>query len=197
MTEGGSVTDNGSARNRRKSSRSVLWFILLSGGGIIAMMLGAVLHETLGLATPFLFSGSVYLLLNTQKEKLKRSTIYVSWSEITAFLGVLFLELGAHIDECLGGGVLLYLYIAVLAALFAFANIITSGEILKFSGIAKILVLVAVAWMFGRLAALELERVRYESHSSRSVQVQSPSTPPTELRTTTPTNDSPYRCTQQ
>lgn len=177
MTEGGSVTDNASAETCRKSSRFVLWFILLSGGGIAAMMLGAVLHETLGLAAPFLFSGSVYLLLNTQKEKLKRSTIYVSWSVVTAFLGMLFLELGAHIDECLGCGVLLYPYIAVFASLLALANIITSGEILKFSGIAKILVLVAVAWMFGRLAVLELERVRHESHSSRSVQVQSPSTP--------------------
>jgi len=200
MTESGSVADNVSKKRRGKGNKSIFWFKLLLCSGIATTIMGVflpkifgltstsdlnptapsaveVLCGIFGLVTPFLFGAAIYFLLNTQKEKLKRSTIYILWSVGTAFLSVLFLEMGLHIDESLGGG-LPYLYIIAFAALLAFANIIVTGEILKLSGIAKILLLLVAGWMLGRLGVLELERVRQESHKLHSVQVQSPIAPP-------------------
>ncbi len=176
MSKDTGISGNVSTQCLRKRSSFFLWPIVLSCVGAVALLLGQVLLETIGFAAPFLFSASVYLLLVAQKEKLQRSTIFVLWAIITAFLGVLFLELGIHVKEWLGDTTLIYPFIAFLLSLFAFAHILITGEILKLSGIAKILLLLVAAWLFGRLGVLELEMLRKESQNMNSVQVQSPST---------------------
>jgi len=200
MAESRSVTNNVSKKRLGKGDKSVFLFKLFLFSGIATTMVGVFLDKMFGLTstpdfnptspsaievlcyifalvTPFLFGAAIYFLLNTQKEKLKRSTIYVLWSIGTAFLSVFFLEIGLHINESLGG-VLPYLCIIAFTALLAVVNIIATGEILKLSGVAKILLLLVAGWMLGRLAVLELERVRQESHKLHSVQVQSPIAPP-------------------
>jgi hypothetical protein len=145
--------------------------------GVVSFLLGQVLPEIVGFASPFLFSASVYLALRTHKDKLKNSTIYVTWAIITAFMGVVFLELGIHVEEWLGYTTLFYPIIAFFLSLFAFGYILVTGEIIKLSGIAKILLLLIAAWMFGRLGVLELDVYMQKSQNMDSVQVQSPSAP--------------------
>ncbi len=145
-------------------------------GGAVAVAIGRFLPEIVELSAAFLLSGAIYFLLNTQRDKLKRSTIYVLWCIITAFLGVLFLELGIHIADWLGNATLMYPFIAFFLALFAFAYIIFTGEIIKLSGIAKILLILLAAWMFGRLGVLELEMLRRKSSIPYTEQTQSQST---------------------
>jgi hypothetical protein len=193
-----SVADNASKKRCGKDNRSFYWFKLLLYCGISISILGVFLHRIFGQApppdlnltvpnnimilltifssiVPFLYGGSIYFLLNTQKDNLRRSTIYVLWSIFTAFLSVFFLELGLYIDASLGASIL-YFYIIGFAALLAIANIIATGEIIKLSGIAKIILLLVVVYIFGRLGVLELDKVRRESHISHSVQIQSQGT---------------------
>ncbi len=159
----------------RKKRTYFLLSIALFCGGVVASAVGPFLPEIVELSSAFFFSGAVYFLLCTQKDKLKRSTIYVLWCIITAFLGVLFLELELHVAEWLGGAGMMYPFIAFFLALFAFANILVTGEIIRLSGIAKILLILLAGWMFGRLGVLELEMLRHKSCIPYTEQTQSPS----------------------
>ena len=139
--------------------------------GILFLILGASVHELYSVISPAFFVAATLLLIKTQQAKIKRSTGYITASIITGSVGVLFLILGLYVHPVFAyGASLLYLYAGF--GVYSFVIIIASGEILKISGIVKVVLLLIITIIIARIAVVTLEKVRHESWKAHMSQEQ-------------------------
>ena len=145
--------------------------IIFSLCGTIFLILGASLHELYGVASPVFFIVAVGLLAKTRKAKTALSTFYITASIITGSIGAFFMIIGLHVHPVFNyGGILLYLCAAF--GVYCFIIIIASGEILKISGILKVILLIVFAILFARIAVVTLEGFRLKSMEANMFQGQ-------------------------
>ncbi len=145
--------------------------IILILCGILFLVLGASLHELYGVVSPAFFVPATVLFAKTQKGKLTRSTVYTIASIITGSVGAVFMILGLHVHPVFAYGALL-LYFCAAFAIYCFVIIIASGEILKISGILKVVLLLIIGITLARIVVVTLEGVRRESRKALASQEQ-------------------------
>jgi len=145
--------------------------IILILCGILFLVLGASLHELYGVVSPAFFVPATVLFVKTQKGKITLSTIYTIASVITGPVGAVFLILGLHVHPVFAyGALLLYFYAAF--AVYCFVIIIADGEIIKISGIVKVVLLLIISVLIGRIVVVTLEGFRHESRKALASQEQ-------------------------
>ncbi|MBW8042154.1 MAG: hypothetical protein FVQ85_19440 [Planctomycetes bacterium] len=162
-----SVQDNNRTTVKLLASISVFFSLC----GTIFLILGASLHELYGVASPVFFVAAVVLLAKRRKGKTARSTFYITASIITGSIGIFFLILGLHVHPVLKYGSIL-LYFCAAFVVYCFVIIIASGEIVRISGIVKVILLLVFAILFARIAVVTLEGFRRKSKEANLVQEQ-------------------------
>ncbi len=145
--------------------------VLFSLCGTIFLILGASLHELYGVASPVFFIAAVVILVKTRKGKTALSTFYITATIITGSIGSFFIILGLHVHPVFDYGFIL-LYICAAFGGYCFIIIIASGEILRISGIVKVILLLVFAILFARIAVMTLEGYRHKSKEANMFQGQ-------------------------
>lgn len=138
--------------------------------GISFLILGTNIHELFGITSPVFFVIAIVFAVKTQGRKLMRSTIYIIASAAIGFMGAISVVIAAWIHPVFAYGSMLFIYGALVVGLIGLAITIGSGEIFKFSGILKVLLLFIVACIIARFVVMRLESMRYKSNeTSQSV----------------------------
>ena len=143
--------------------------IILILCGILFLVLGASLHELYGVVSPAFFVPATVLFVKTQKGKITLSTFYITATIITGSIGVLFMILGLHVHPVFNYGCILMYFCAAFGG-YCFIIIIASGEILRISGIVKVILLLVFAILFARIAVVTLEGYRHKSRKALASQ---------------------------
>jgi len=134
--------------------------------GMILLVLGNIIHEIFGIFSSFFFILFIVLYFISQKNRIKRSTLYTLESIILALWGLGFLILARYIHPIFGTGDLIFYYAALAIGLFSVAIIISSGEILNKTGVLKIILLIVVGCLIARVTVLELNQARSQSQGT-------------------------------
>ncbi len=141
----------------------------------LCIILGIIIQEFFGLPAG-LFLGlpaGIFLILfiifiaDTQKHKMRRTTFYTIMSFMYFGFGVVFFTLGEHVHSTFGVGITLIYGAGAWACIMSFIFILSDGEIIKISGIVKLICLILIMSLAMKYCVWRLNKVRQKNFSSK------------------------------
>ena len=142
-----------------KKARMIFVLLYLCTGSVF-FVLGASAHLVFSLAGNVLFTAAIILSITSQDDRFTESTIYTGCSITLSCFALTSMLAGLLIHETLGNGALLTFFVAFFVALMAVVNLFGSGEILRISGIVKLIVLLCAGFITINLFNRITEAVR-------------------------------------
>ncbi|MHC4084188.1 MAG: hypothetical protein ACYSWZ_05370 [Planctomycetota bacterium] len=132
---------------------------------LVAMFiaLGISIHEFFG------FPAGIFLILciisaaDTQKHKMRRTTFYTIMSFLFFCFGTLCVTLDEHVHSTFGFGIMLLYGAGGLACIMTFIFILSDGEIIKISGIGKLVCMILIMSLAMKYMVWRLNKVRHEN----------------------------------
>ena len=111
---------------------------------VIFIILEIIVHEIFGFPAGVFLVLGILFAADTQKHKMRRTTFYTIMSLLFFCFGSLFLTLG-HVLLAFGFGIILLYAAGAWACIMTVRMILTDGEIIKISGIVKLICLILKA----------------------------------------------------
>lgn len=175
---------------RRHRSNKILWSLVCVIAGVVLGFLSAIVHPIFSGVNPAFFVAAIILALLTIEPRIRRSTVLITASILTGALATGITLMGVYIHPVFqhAGGPLIYVAIACALGLLGFARIVASLEIIRLSGILKLVILFAAGMALARLTVGVLESLRHKSHAAvfSEEQAQKPVSNPKQSVSTQP-----------
>ena len=147
----------------------------------LCIILGISIHEIFG------FPASIFLILciifaaDTQKHRMRRTTIYTIMSFLFFCFGSVFFTLGVDAHSTFLMGIMLIYGAGVWACIMTFIFILSDREIIKISGIVKLIYLILIVSLTVEYMLWKINKVRHENymkkHGTPAATVSRPNSP--------------------
>lgn len=146
----------------------------------ICITLEISIHEIFGLPAGIFLVLGIIFAADTQKHKMKRATFYTIMSFLFFCFGALFVTLG-HVLLAFGFGVIFLYAAGAWSCIMTFRMILSDGEIIKISGIVKLICLILIVSLAMKYMVWRLNKVRHENymkkHGTPTTTVSHPNSP--------------------
>jgi hypothetical protein len=133
----------------------------------LCISLGISINEIFGLPAGIFFVLGIIFAADTQKHKMKRATFYTIMSFLFFCFGSLFVTLGEHVHFAFGAGVILLYAAGAWACIMTFRMMLVDEEIIKISGIFKLICLILIVSLSMKYMVWRLNKVRQKSFISK------------------------------
>lgn len=154
--------------NARKELLETNKFLYIASIGCIILVamfiaLGISINEIFGLPAGIFLILCIIFAADTQKHKMKRATFYTIMSFLFFCFGSLFVTLGEHIHLTFGFGIILLYAAGAWACIMSFRMILADGEIIKISGIVKLICLILIVSLSMKYVVWRLNKIRQKN----------------------------------
>ena len=132
----------------------------------LCIILGISIHEIFGLPAGIFLILCIIFVADTQKHKMRRTTFYTIMSFLFFCVGIVSFTLGEHVHSTFGAVVVLLYGAGAWACFLTFGMILSDGEIIKISGIVKLVCLILIVSLAMKYMVWRLNKIRQKNFSS-------------------------------
>ena len=145
------------------------------------IILGIIVHEIFGLPAGIFLILCIIFAADTQKHKMRRTTFYTIMSFLFFCFVIVSFTLGEHAHLAFGATSVLLCGAGAWAFIMTFRMLLADGEIIKISGILKLICLILIVFLSIKYMVSRLNKVRHENyikeHPTSAATVSHPNLP--------------------
>ena len=133
------------------------------------IILGIIVHGIFGLPAGIFLILCIIFVADTQKHKMRRTTFYTIMSFLFFCFVIVSFTLGEHVHLAFGASAVLLCGAGAWAFIMTFRMLLADGEIIKISGIVKLICLILVMFLSMKYMVWRLNKVRHENYMKKHV----------------------------
>lgn len=157
------------ARQELLETNKYLYIASFGCAIIVALfiILGIIVHGIFGLPAGIFLILCIIFAADTQKHKTRRTTFYTIMSFLFFCFVIVSFTLGEHVHLAFGASAVLLCGAGAWACIMTFRMLLTDGEIIKISGIVKLVCLILVIFLSMKYMVWRLNKVRQKNFVSK------------------------------
>ena len=133
------------------------------------IILGIIVHGIFGLPAGIFLILCIIFAADTQKHKMRITTFYTIMSFLFFCFVIVSFTLGEHVHLAFGASAVLLCGAGTWAFIMTFRMLLTDGQIIKISGIVKLICLILVMFLSMKYMVWRLNKVRHENYMKKHV----------------------------